>query len=1666
MEFARGNFIDNQWTKPTGGASIRSVNPATADQVVLEAPTSTAHAQDAVAAAARAWPAWAGLSQDERIAALRRFARELTSRTEALARAITSEMGKTIREARQEATSLVQRVDMVIDQQLPQVKAWSPPNVAGECRYHPLGVIGVLGPFNFPLHLCHAHIIPALATGNTVVVKPSERTPLAFQRYMEAWAAANLPPILHMVQGGADVGRALLTAPALRGVAFTGSWRVGHQITKALVDRPEVLCALEMGGQNMAIVLEDADMDQALEGILLGGYLSTGQRCTCTARVLVQRSVAGHFIDRLVRAAKGLTFGDPMTDVFMGPMASVGDRDRVEALCRAGREAGAEVVLAPELRDGGAWRGPSVHLIAPDHASDYTHEEVFGPDLAVTIVDDLDHAISVVKASPYGLSVGLFSARRQAFEQVYLHTNVGCLSWNRSTNRTVGALPFGGVGKSGNFRPAGSDAVRYTTYPVQVLWNDPGVMENDPYVRQATSAADPLMALEAAHRIEEALEPYGLYPEVDSSGRSGVVRIPLAQLDSPAVTLSRPLCDALKARGFAAEVAEQAVRIPLAAGIEGPKLLARALGEALFSLRTLHPARFLGRRPAGTHVPPGAPDTAGGAPKLDLPRSAAMMKRLVGGDFVPDDKKPPIVDLFRSSGPYLASVDDDPIVFFDAASQIATHAAGLNPPAVLEALVQGRFGALPLDGGTAEGSPALASFAARLRDAVGESHPFVRFSGSGAEANELALAVCATRRPGKRAVVAFRGAFHGRTMLAIHSTWNPEKRIKFELEGYQARWLDLPVCDHPAAPAPEPADWLAQWKKPAGQRSFAGLAGDALMADEVRVLQDLEAAMADDEVVAVLIEPMQAEGGERYATPRFFRALRVVTERAGVPMVMDEVQCGFHLGGPFFWHKLFELPSPPDVVTVAKKAQVGVTLSRWPIPFRAEVAAASAMRGAIYAELLDGAEHSGQREAIMAETGARLGALADKHPTLVLNPRLTGWSFGFDLPTPKDLDFLVQQRLWRGYMIYGAGDRGLRFRFHPEVTSAEIAALFQRLDASLADRAAAVAASPALAAAGAGTAWRDGATADLADLAPAWPSAPAKLAAGSAGSYKVTRVGAGDWASVRGAYEALQKQVYEPARQDDFDRFTALVSEPDAICFAVFWTGPSKPGTAAQPATPAALAPKTGTLVAACIGFPLEHVAELDGPRQDPGLGRGDTFYSADLTVHPDHRGQGLGKALKEAQIAAAIALRKPDGQARYAFMTGRNRVGAAESMAALNAAYGGWVVARYGNQYGEPDAETDYYRICLTTPRLPPPAVVSKWPLGTGPSLLDLESGLERRLGAPQGSRPGNEELREHLAEGRLNGAIVNKLSLCNFVTPGLVRAHEWLRLQAPKRMGHLIVASGRCEGLDKTLRSLKFHRKKARVVASLGPVRAGMATAAARSVSLPAGDDMNWFGWPTLADPTRDHERTLLDLKKLVADRGADEILAVVLEPVYLATGRPVPESFWSALREVCDEHGLPILLIENATAGYRNGKSFWRADTLPAPVDAVVWYPGGQLGLGFVADKYYVPEKLTLISTWDGDELSLTRLVWELRAARNLPLAVRAEALRKALAPLGEAQGEGLFLTIEHPQAESLQRRLIERGVRLGLEERQLRVCPPLNITPEDIQRLATAVREVLQ
>ena len=274
---------------------------------------------------------------------------------------------------------------------------------------------------------------------------------------------------------------------------------------------------------------------------------------------------------------------------------------------------------------------------------------------------------------------------------------------------------------------------------------------------------------------------------------------------------------------------------------------------------------------------------------------------------------------------------------------------------------------------------------------------------------------CVNRsNPNKRRIIAFEGSFHGRTLLSLHASYNPAKRVPYEIDGYKVTYLPFPVWNTPHEPQPsDPESWTEDsWN---GTHREIG-DPDPLLMREREVLSALHAELSKDDVLSVIVEPMQSEGGDRYASSRFFRGLRIVTRRYNVPLIFDEVQTGFGLGGCFAWHRRFGLirrdktPDTPDFVTFAKRAQVGVVMSSIPDPAPVRVHAASALRGRMHLQMLDGA-HANQ---VQTQTRKLLRGLHDQFPGLIEYPRATGYAIAFDLPSSKHLQAYLTQRLKKG----------------------------------------------------------------------------------------------------------------------------------------------------------------------------------------------------------------------------------------------------------------------------------------------------------------------------------------------------------------------------------------------------------------------------------------------------------------------------------------------------------------------------------------------------------------------------------------------------------------------------------------------------------------------------
>lgn len=1483
-----------------------SRNPAADGAVVFETGFTAGAVHDAAAAAAAAQPAWVALSHAERVAHLDRFKAELAARAEQLADSIVLETGKIRSEAKTEVQTLVNRFDLVKNAMAADLKAGVV--APGETlRYQPLGVVGVIGPFNFPLHLCHAHVIPALLAGNTVVIKPSDITPLCGQRYAEAAHAAKLPAgILNVVVGDGTVGAAMVKAEQLHGLCFTGSWAVGRRILEAAVDRPELLVALEMGGKNACVVLDDCSLRQAVHEVVVSAYLSAGQRCTGSERVLVHRKIADRFIDALATCVRQLRFGHPDdASVFAGPLATRGALAKVEAALEAARKAGAEPIVAGEKLPGGYYRSASLHRV-PDgthHVAGYTDLEIFGPDLAVEVIDSDDEAIAVIDASPYGFVNAVFTGDSARFEQFATRTKTGMLNRNRSTNLASPRLPFGGVGKSGNYRPAGAWAHRNVTVPLAMLENVIGSVAVHPHLAKSLPGVD-LDRMERQHAAEEV-----------------------------------------------AEAARTLVENPRPMSLLRPK---------------------------------------GGV----LPESAALLARLYAGDRVPKEKKPPVFDHLRSAGPWMVSIDGEPLCVLDGMSQTATVVGGFAEDPVARAYTEGEFGdTLVANDDTAvrETWPAV-DYANVLRQLV-PGLPHVTFVASGAEANEKAIALCRINaaRPQATKVLAFEGSFHGRTWLALHATYSPKKRKPFELDGYQCTFAPFPVWEAPGDEPTAPSGFYAAAANGdvAELRARYGDAkDDPLLAAEVASLVAVHEAIQTGEYACVIVEPMQSEGGDRYATERFFRALRLLTRRHQTFLVFDEVQVGFGLGGPFAWHSKFRLLSArgqqdyPDAVTFAKRAQVGVVMSRFDDPEHASAHNASLVRGRIHADMVSTSHNAERIEKLVTP---RLAQLARAYPHLVQQPRATGYAFAFDLPTPAHLEAFISQRFWRGAVVFAAGTRTARYRLSDSFLAREIDLLFETIRRSLS--------------------WID---AHPDKKPPAWddqPEPPAMKQPPSEVRYRV--VPHAEVAAFLPAILDIEYQVYEPARRTPPAEIRAAIEDSDGSLIVA--EAPS-PGGAWQ-------------LVGFAIGAPLEQADHTEGCDDDPMLGKRNTMYSVSITVAPSYQSSGIGRKLKELQLRDAAARKAGDGTPRYRYVTGRNRVGRTAQMTHLNRVFGAHVVSVLTGQYEDPEGQAIYYRIPLGA-FTPDPVVKQEVvrrrdvPIeGEARVDVDLASGLTR----PFASGPAS--LREAEARGLLYGPAVNKLTLMNYVTPAAVRAMEWIGALVPE-LPHMYLTSSRDECLDKTLRMLKCTRTDAQVAIGLDGGYLGHTVATCRSLSDPAvhRGGPGHFAWPRVPHPAvAGTDVTIRALRDAVAAAGGpSKVLGFVFELVQERTGQVLPRDFVDALGKLRSELDVPLVAIETTTALYRSGLGPFMSTALGLVPDVLAWWGGGQTGYIHTQTRWFVPGPLTLVSTWDGDELSLVRQHHQLRAARHIDIAAGGRALDEALTKLraGTVLGLGAYRVVDGP------------------------------------------------
>ncbi|HKV50653.1 MAG TPA: aldehyde dehydrogenase family protein [Gemmatimonadaceae bacterium] len=465
------DFVAGAFRQAGGGATLPSLNPSDASDVVALVPEGSADGANAAAEAAlAALGNWRAMSGPARAEALYTWAGVIAQRGDELARAMTREVGKPIAESRGEVARAVVILRYYAGEAVRANGEVIPAQAAGALQFtlrEPVGVVALITPWNFPLAIPLWKAAPALAFGNTVVLKPSEMSAQVASLLAETAVAAKLPPgAFNVVHGtGPNVGTPLLEHPAVRGISFTGSSAVGARVA-ALAAARNVRFQTEMGGKNVLIVARDADLDAAARLAAAGAMRYAGQKCTATSRVVVLREVADAFLARLGTQVDRLPLGpvdDPAAAV--GPVISARSRD---AIAHALREGNAERLFGGVLPDDarfarGFYVAPLViRLTDPDEP--LAQRELFGPVLGAFVADDLDHAIALANRTPYGLSASLFTRDIKTALTYVRRIDAGLVRVNGDTTGVDPHAPFGGMkGSSSGSREQGPAAREFYT---------------------------------------------------------------------------------------------------------------------------------------------------------------------------------------------------------------------------------------------------------------------------------------------------------------------------------------------------------------------------------------------------------------------------------------------------------------------------------------------------------------------------------------------------------------------------------------------------------------------------------------------------------------------------------------------------------------------------------------------------------------------------------------------------------------------------------------------------------------------------------------------------------------------------------------------------------------------------------------------------------------------------------------------------------------------------------------------------------------------------------------------------------------------------------------------------------------------------------------------------
>lgn len=917
--------------------------------------------------------------------------------------------------------------------------------------------------------------------------------------------------------------------------------------------------------------------------------------------------------------------------------------------------------------------------------------------------------------------------------------------------------------------------------------------------------------------------------------------------------------------------------------------------------------------------------------------SAAVLNAFYQNKLIPPEKKSYLTELKASRGPYMGITGENQQAHYilDGASQIATLGLGFNAPAFFGVAQHQEAWSNDTQSERADQAiEALKSFFAR-KTRWPQLH--MALAHSGAEANEIALGEAYQNRRRKSAnrVLAFEGSFHGRMMITLSSTWNKSKREPFEWPGFET--IYSPFADDPKGDifSSAPNDWKQVWAgalKVADYKTHwkAEIAKNPLIEREIDVLLNVKKLLGQGDIFALIAEPMQCEGGDRYGTARFFSALALICRELEVALIFDEVQTGFHLGRDFFWHSTFKLtdheenPLLPDFVTCAKKAQLGLVLSPRAISLYEhprnthEFQLAGLLRGLTHALALDQSDERILTLEVMATT--KLGELVKNFEAHLANPRAFGLSFAVDLKDKNLLNKLIERRFDVGLLYYPAGDNTLRFRLNTAFKKDDVDNLFHSLnllfdhlfenkelklpevfESQVKDPQIHYQLSELLLAC------------KMRELSEAQFTTAIKDILKQRSSFELVEINQQNYPQLRDMIVKLESEVYEPARQTDISHFDHAMKNRNGLAFALTASNELK-----------------GIIFAAPLSeFPLERGLRLDPHFTDP-----DSLYMLDCTVRMDYQGGGLGLILK-AMLTGIATLR---GRSR---LQGRNRDRMAASMLNINLELGAIPQNYIREDYPdfEPYRDVLYYSIPLQWNQTP----------------LDLSSGEMRPFSSSTLSAKERQELLP---------VVVNKICLSNFVAQSFLDDIKTFADLLPLELRHLYTTSGQSEAVDKVAKTLWFNRDKEKMKAprflTFKDHYFGAGSFLARGLSQ-IGESL--FPVDVIEGPN-----------ELEATLKRHQYLALYLEPVGQLTGHCLSVPELKGVIDLCHKYGVKVAFNESAAQAYRaHPDHYFLACHPELDVDAGMCYLGGQAGIVYCKEELFIAAPLMMISTWDGDELS---------------------------------------------------------------------------------------------